>query len=45
LARTVQREAFVMAYANGFVVLGILILAATTASVVMRPTKLPGKLL
>ena len=45
LARTVQREAFVMAYTDGFIVLGLLIMLATLASVFMRPTKLPGKLL
>ncbi len=45
IARTVQREAYVMAYADGFIMLGLLILLTTMVSVIIRPTKLPGKLL
>lgn len=45
IARTVQREAYVMAYADAFTMLGMLVMLATLASVIIRPSKLPGRLL
>ena len=45
LARTVQREAFVMAYADAFLVLGVTFLLATLAVLFFRRASLPGKFL
>ena len=43
LARTVQREAYVLAYADALVILALVTLLAALAAVLMRPTGLPGK--
>jgi DHA2 family multidrug resistance protein len=45
IARAVQRDAFVMSYADAFFVLGAIILLATGVSLGMRRAPLPGKFL
>lgn len=45
VARVVQREAFVLAYRDAFLLLGIMMLAAIVISFCFRRTPLPGKLL
>lgn len=45
LARTVQREAFVLAYADTALIIGLLIMTAAVISLFMRKTELPGRFL
>jgi DHA2 family multidrug resistance protein len=45
IARTLQREAFVLAYRDAFLLLGILMLASILIAFGFRKTMLPGKLL
>lgn len=45
LATTVQREAFVLAYSDMFVMIGLAIALAALATLFMRRPKLPGKFL
>ncbi|KAB2661638.1 multidrug efflux MFS transporter [Brucella tritici] len=45
LTRTVQREAFVLAYSDMFVMIGLAIALAALATLFMRRPKLPGKFL
>lgn len=45
IARLVQREAFVLAYRDAFLLLGSMMLAATLIGFLFRKTPLPGKLL
>ncbi|WP_089175722.1 MFS transporter [Bosea sp. AS-1] len=45
VARLVQREAFVLAYRDAFLLLGSMMLAAALISLLFRRTPLPGKLL
>lgn len=45
VARVVQREAYTMSYADAFFLLGIIMLLATVASLVMRRPSLPGRFL
>jgi DHA2 family multidrug resistance protein len=45
LARTVQREAYVMAFADAFSVIGMAILIGAILSIVLRKTRLPGRFL
>jgi DHA2 family multidrug resistance protein len=43
LAKLVQREAYVLAYANALSALALITLVAAVAAMLMRPTKIPGK--
>lgn len=45
LARTVQREAFVLAYSDMFAVIGLVIVLAALVTLLMRRPPLPGKFL
>lgn len=45
LARTVQREAFVLAYSDMFVVIGVVIVLMALVTLFMRRPTLPGKFL
>ncbi|MBB3595162.1 DHA2 family multidrug resistance protein [Rhizobium sp. BK529] len=45
LARTVQREAYVMAFADAFFVIGACTLVAAVVSIILRRTNIPGRFL
>ncbi|HEV7339007.1 MAG TPA: DHA2 family efflux MFS transporter permease subunit [Bosea sp. (in: a-proteobacteria)] len=45
IARTVQREAFVLAYRDAFLVLALMMFASILVALCFRKTTLPGKLL
>ncbi|MCO5151562.1 MULTISPECIES: DHA2 family efflux MFS transporter permease subunit [unclassified Shinella] len=45
LARTVQREAYVLSYADAFLLIGAIMLLATALSLALRKTLLPGRFL
>jgi hypothetical protein len=43
LAKLVQREAYVLTYANALTAIALLTLVAALAGMFMRPTTVPGK--
>ncbi|CAN7299801.1 DHA2 family efflux MFS transporter permease subunit [Rhizobium sp. LjRoot30] len=45
LARTVQREAYVLSYADALLLIGMIMLLATALSLALRKTLLPGRFL
>jgi MFS transporter, DHA2 family, multidrug resistance protein len=45
LARTVQREAYVLSYTDAFLLIGAIMLLATALSLALRKTLLPGRFL
>lgn len=45
LGRVIQGQAYVMSYADAFLLLGLIMLGATTVSLIMRRAPLPGKFL
>lgn len=45
LARTVQRDAFVLAYVDGFIAIGLVVVVAASLTLLQRRPRLPGKFL